>query len=84
VVIDLQGYFSSASPNQGARNLFLGTRAGNPAPELVEYDAEGRPLAVRYHFVNAMLLNELQKQQARIEALEARLARLEQAAANRP
>jgi hypothetical protein len=31
-----------------------------------------------------MLLNELQKQQARIEALEARLARLEQAAANRP
>jgi hypothetical protein len=32
---------------------------------------------VDVYFVNAMLLNEVQKQRARIEDLEARLARLE-------
>jgi hypothetical protein len=47
------------------------------SPGLVQYDQEGRPLAVRYHFVNAMLLNEVQRQRAQIEALAARLARLE-------
>ena len=61
------------------------------APELVAYDKDGAPQTVRYHFVNAMLLNEVQKQrrlieeqrrengeqQTHIQALEARLARLE-------
>jgi hypothetical protein len=47
------------------------------APELVVYDAEGRPETVRYHFVNAMLLDQVQKQQARIQGLEARLAAVE-------
>ena len=28
-------------------------------PELVVYDADGHPQTVRYHFVNAMLLNEV-------------------------
>jgi hypothetical protein len=32
------------------------------APELVVFDKNGQPLTVRYHFVNAMLLNEVQKQ----------------------
>jgi hypothetical protein len=36
-------------------------------PKLVQYDEEGNPLAVRYHFVNAMLLNEVQKQHRAIE-----------------
>jgi hypothetical protein len=31
-------------------------------PELVDYDHEGKPLTVRYLELNAMLLNELQKQ----------------------
>jgi hypothetical protein len=50
------------------------------AKDLVEYSAGGRPDTVRYHLVNAMLLNEVQKQHkriaeqaARIEALERRL-----------
>jgi Chaperone of endosialidase len=54
------------------------------APALVAFDEQGAPQAVRYHFVNAMLLNEVQKQRrrlqeqaSRIEELEARLARLE-------
>jgi hypothetical protein len=56
------------------------------APGLVDYDKDGQPQAVRYHFVNAMLLNEVQKQRATIERqestiqdLETRLARLEAA-----
>jgi hypothetical protein len=31
-------------------------------PELVDYDHDGKPLTVRYLELNAMLLNELQKQ----------------------
>jgi septal ring factor EnvC (AmiA/AmiB activator) len=32
------------------------------APQLVVFDKDGAPQTVRYHFVNAMLLNEVQKQ----------------------
>jgi endosialidase-like protein len=53
-------------------------------PQLVVYDADGTPQTVRYHFINAMLLNEVQKQhrqiedqQAMIDQLAARLAKLE-------
>jgi len=66
------------------------------APELVAYDEDGTTQTVRYHFVNAMLLNELQKQRRLVEAerraneeqrtiiagLEARLAKLEAAGGN--
>jgi hypothetical protein len=38
------------------------------APGLVLFDQDGRPQTVRYHFVNAMLLNEVQKQRRLIEA----------------
>jgi hypothetical protein len=47
------------------------------APGLVTFDGEGAPDAVRYHLVNAMLLEEVQRQRRRIEQLEERLARLE-------
>ncbi len=67
------------------------------APQLVVYDQDGAPQTVRYHFVNAMLLNAVQKQQrlleeqrttiaeqeSRIQDLEARLAKLEAALAGR-
>ena len=43
------------------------------APGLVVFDAQGRPETVRYHLVNAMLLDELQKQRKIIEDLERRL-----------
>jgi len=58
------------------------------APQLVVFDKDGAPQTVRYHFVNAMLLNEVQKQrtiivsqESKIRDLEARLARLEAAIA---
>jgi len=54
------------------------------SPDLVVFDKDGVPMTVRYHFVNAMLLNEVQKQQstiarqhAEIQDLAARLAKLE-------
>jgi hypothetical protein len=82
--------------DDGSRLLQYGLIAEEVAkvyPGLVQYDEAGQPLAVRYHFVNAMLLNEVQRlhaqaeaqqaeiagQRARIERLEARLARLEAA-----
>jgi hypothetical protein len=37
------------------------------APNLVVFDDKGEPQTVRYHFVNAMLLNEVQKQRRQIE-----------------
>jgi hypothetical protein len=37
-------------------------------PDLVVYDKKGQPQTVRYHFVNAMLLNEVQKQAREIDA----------------
>ncbi len=41
------------------------------APALVAYDEHGQPQAVRYHFVNAMLLNELQEQRRLVEEQQA-------------
>ncbi len=37
------------------------------APQLVVFDKDGSPQTVRYHFVNAMLLNEVQKQRQLVE-----------------
>jgi hypothetical protein len=39
-------------------------------PGLVQNDEKGEPNTVYYHFVNAMLLNEVQRQHRRIEAHE--------------
>ena len=59
-------------------------------PELVVHESTGEARTVRYHEMPAMLLNELQKQQRRIEeqkdliqALEARLAVLEEVSRQR-
>jgi hypothetical protein len=75
------------------------------APQLVVFDKDGQPQTVRYHFVNAMLLNEVQRQrrlldeqqkeneeqrsiigrqEAEIQALAERLARLEAQANSKP
>ena len=45
-------------------------------PELVVSDAEGKTETVHYETLNVLLLNELQKQQQRIELLERRLNEL--------
>jgi hypothetical protein len=48
-------------------------------PELVSFDDEGQPAAVKYRFLSSLLLNELQKQASEIQRMKARLERLESA-----
>lgn len=45
-------------------------------PDLVQLDAKGQPLTVRYHAVNAMLLNEVQRQNGKLETQETELGEL--------
>jgi len=55
--------------DDGRRILQYGLIAEEVAavdPGLVEYGPDGKPLTVRYHFVNAMLLGEVQQQHAKI------------------
>jgi Chaperone of endosialidase len=69
--------------DDGSRHQQFGLVAEEVArvdPDLVAFDGEGRPQTVRYHFVNAMLLNEVQKQHGRIAELEAQLAEQRQKA----
>jgi predicted ribosome quality control (RQC) complex YloA/Tae2 family protein len=42
-------------------------------PDLVIYDADGKPYTVRYDAVNAMLLNEFLKEHRRVENQESRI-----------
>ena len=44
---------------------------------LVVYNVDGEIETVQYHKVNAMLLNEVQRQHRQIEALMARLVEVE-------
>src|SRR5579859_2478213 len=46
------------------------------APGLVVFDEDGKPETVRYHFVNAMLLNEVQKQRRLIEQQQEEIEQL--------
>jgi hypothetical protein len=46
------------------------------APELVVTDAKGQPYAVRYNLLTPMLLNEVQKQQRKIEGQQQVIAEL--------
>jgi len=83
--------------SDGERTLQYGLIAEEVAkvyPELVAYDKDGQPYAVRYQYLSTMLLNEVQKQyrraeaqveviqtqQEKIEQLEQRLSRLERLA----
>jgi hypothetical protein len=43
-------------------------------PDLVVYDEKGEPQTVRYHFVNALLLNEVQRHARQAEAQQREIA----------
>lgn len=45
-------------------------------PGLVQYDEKGKPLAVRYQFLNALLLHEVQSQHRQIEQLRTKIEEL--------
>jgi hypothetical protein len=50
-------------------------------PELVAYDADGKPYSVRYQYLSTMLLNEVQKQYQRAES-EARVVKQQEETIN--
>ena len=43
-------------------------------PDLVQYEDDGKPEGVRYHVLNVLLLNELQKQQRTIHQQQKQIA----------
>ncbi len=49
------------------------------APDLVVYGENGEPETVRYHFVNAMLLNEVQRQERALDELRREIRELKEA-----
>jgi hypothetical protein len=65
-------YRDSPAPNATEYGL-LAEEVARVYPHLVRSDGDGRPHAVRYQALASLLLNELQKQRARIDELEARL-----------
>src|SRR5207248_10248260 len=48
-------------------------------PDLIVRDKEGKPCSMRYDQVNAMLLNEFQKEHCKVEKLESTVAKQETA-----
>jgi hypothetical protein len=66
----------------GERPLDYGLIAEEVAevfPELVVVNDQNEPETVKYRLLSSMLLNELQKQSAELQALTTRLERLENA-----
>jgi hypothetical protein len=66
--------------DDGSRLLQYGLIAEEVAkiyPGLVQYDEHGQPLAVRYQFVDAMLLNEVQRQHRKIDDQQAKIEELQ-------
>jgi hypothetical protein len=73
--------------DDGAHLLQYGLVAEEVAeiyPDLVQRDRDGRPIAIRTHFINAMMLNEVQRQhhtiadqQSRLDAQAAQIAELQ-------
>lgn len=60
--------------DDGSHRLQYGLIAEEVAkvdPELVQFDADGQAQTVRYHVVNMMLLNEVQRQEAEVGTLRA-------------
>jgi hypothetical protein len=55
----------------------IAEEVGDTFPELVIYDDEGKPETVSYHLLAALLLNELQKERAVTQSLQARVDNLE-------
>jgi hypothetical protein len=66
-----------AAYDDGTHQLQYGLIAEEVAkiyPGLVQYDEEGLPRSIRYHFLNPMLLNEVQKQRAELDGQAATIA----------
>jgi hypothetical protein len=70
-------YRSELDPTGLVQYGLIAEEVAEVYPNLVAYGKDGQPEAVRYQLINALLLNERQKQHQMIEELEARLEKLE-------
>jgi hypothetical protein len=66
-------YTRELDPEHVRQYGLVAEEVAESAAELVLNDENGVPQTVRYHFVNAMLLNEVQKQRRQLEAQNERL-----------
>jgi hypothetical protein len=81
-------YTEDLDPTGEAQYGLLAEEVAEVYPDLVVCDAKGRPEAIRYQEIEPLVLNEVQKQRrtideqrGEVEALKARLAKLEAAMA---
>jgi len=63
----------ASTPNFG----LIAEEVAEVNPDLVIYDADGKPYTVRYDAVNAMLLNEFLKEHRKVEKQESRIQKQE-------
>jgi hypothetical protein len=61
-----------ANPEFGVQTGLIAEEVQQVAPQLVALDREGKPCAVSYHELPALLLAEIQRLNKRIEALESK------------
>jgi hypothetical protein len=59
------------NPEKGTQTGLIAEEVLKVAPQLVCLDPEGLPCSVSYHELPAILLNEIQRLNKRIEVLEA-------------
>jgi Chaperone of endosialidase len=71
-------YKKALDPAGRAQFGLVAEQLAKVAPELVAYDEQGKPYSVRYQAVNAMLLNEFQKDTRKAEAQDTALQAHEQ------
>jgi hypothetical protein len=64
-------YKPEVDPSRTPQYGLIAEEVAEVAPALAVFDKDGRPETVRYHFVNAMLLNEVQKSRRLIDELRA-------------
>jgi trimeric autotransporter adhesin len=82
-ILDLHpiSFISTSDTSKTKQYGLIAEQVSESMPELVIYDKNGQPFAVRYNELPVLILNELQKMESRIAELETALAVLESKAA---
>jgi hypothetical protein len=71
-------YKPEINPDCAERFGLLAEEVEEINPDLVSHDSEGKPIAVRYESVNAMLLNEFLKEHRKAQEMQATIAQLKE------
>jgi hypothetical protein len=66
-------YNAELDPEQIQQYGLVAEEVANVSKDLVQFNADGKPNAVRYQLINAMLLNEVQKQRKKLDVQQQQL-----------